>query len=76
MGDLDELSREFAREYSERLWKQLVVPSGNGGEPGGAERTEAAVVVALAVVSALAVKVPELFGVALGDETAGFYART
>ena len=21
MGDLDELSREFAREYSERLWK-------------------------------------------------------
>ena len=75
MGDLDELSREFAREYSERLWKQLVVPSGNGGEPGGAERTEAAVVVALAVVSALAVKVPELFGVALGDETAGFYAR-
>ena len=32
MGDLDELSREFAREYSERLWKQLVVPSGNGGD--------------------------------------------
>ena len=27
VGDLDELSREFAREYSERLWKQLVVPS-------------------------------------------------
>ena len=75
MGDLDELSREFAQEYSERLWKQLVVPSGSGGEPGGAERTEAAVVVALAVVSALAVKAPELFGVALGDETAGFYAR-
>ena len=75
MGALDELSREFAQEYSERLWKQLVVPSGSGGEPGGAERTEAAVVVALAVVSALAVKAPELFGVALGDETAGFYAR-
>ncbi|HEX6306674.1 MAG TPA: permease prefix domain 1-containing protein, partial [Longimicrobiales bacterium] len=25
MGDLDALSREFAREHSERLWKQLVV---------------------------------------------------
>ena len=26
MGDLDALSREFAREHSDRLWKQLVVP--------------------------------------------------
>ena len=25
MGNLDALSREFAREHSERLWKQLVV---------------------------------------------------
>ena len=25
MGDLDALSREFAREHSDRLWKQLVV---------------------------------------------------
>src|SRR5690606_36827673 len=25
MGDLDSLSREFAREHAERLWKQLVV---------------------------------------------------
>src|SRR5512145_1914667 len=25
MGGLDALSREFAREHSERLWKQLVV---------------------------------------------------
>ena len=30
MGSLDELSREFAREHSERLWKQLVLT----GEPG------------------------------------------
>src|SRR6185436_11804271 len=29
MGSLDELSREFAREHSERLWKQLVLT----GEP-------------------------------------------
>ena len=25
MGSLDALSREFAREHSERLWKQLVI---------------------------------------------------
>src|ERR671913_378604 len=25
MGDLDDLSREFAREHSGRLWKQLVL---------------------------------------------------
>ena len=34
MGSLDELSREFAREHSERLWKQLVLP----GEPDGRRR--------------------------------------
>ncbi|HET7299319.1 MAG TPA: permease prefix domain 1-containing protein, partial [Oleiagrimonas sp.] len=31
MGDLDALSREFAREHAERLWKQLVVVSGDTG---------------------------------------------
>ena len=29
MGRLDDLSREFAREHSDRLWKQLVI----GGSP-------------------------------------------
>src|SRR5918998_2038407 len=33
MGSLDALSWEFAREHSERLWKQLVVPS-DFREPG------------------------------------------
>ncbi|MGH9195907.1 MAG: permease prefix domain 1-containing protein, partial [Acidimicrobiia bacterium] len=28
MGKLDDLSREFAREHSERLWKQLVLTTG------------------------------------------------
>ena len=31
MGDVDALSREFAREHSDRLWKQLVLT--DGGEP-------------------------------------------
>src|SRR5918992_1959475 len=29
MGDLDDLSREFAREHSGRLWKQLVLKGGD-----------------------------------------------
>lgn len=37
MGDVDSLSREFAREHSGRLWKQLVLssddePSGSSGD--------------------------------------------
>ena len=73
MGDLDALSREFAREHSDRLWKQLVVPS-DSGEPGARARTDAIVAFCLAVAAAIAIKVPALFGIQL-DEDAGFYAR-
>jgi len=73
MGDLDALSREFAREHSDRLWKQLVVPSGPG-EPKAAGRTDTFVAFGLAVVAALAVKAPALFGLDL-DEDGAFYAR-
>ncbi len=72
MGDLDALSREFAREHSERLWKQLVTP---GAERSAEARIESVVVVGLAIVAALAVKVPELFGHQLNGEDAGFYTR-
>ena len=72
MGDLDALSREFAREHSERLWKQLVTP---GAERSAEARIESVVVVGLAIVAALAVKVPEMFGRQLNGEDAGFYAR-
>jgi len=71
IGNLDALSREFAREHSERLWKQLVV-----GRPEAADRdrSDAAVAIGLAVAAALAVKLPALFGYGL-DEYAGLYAR-
>jgi hypothetical protein len=74
LGNLDALSREFAREHSDRLWKQLVVsPSDTGGlQP--AARTDAIVVFCLAVAAALAIKMPALFGIQL-DAEAGFYAR-
>lgn len=73
MGDLDALSREFAREHSERLWKQLVVAP-EGGEPRARARRDAFVAFGLAVAAALLVKLPALFGKGLEKE-AGFYLR-
>jgi hypothetical protein len=74
MGNLDALSREFAREHSERLWKQLVVVPSDSGEPGTGARTDAIVAFALAVAAAGAIKLPALFGLQL-QQDAGFYAR-
>ncbi|QQQ73655.1 hypothetical protein IOD16_20470 [Saccharothrix sp. 6-C] len=74
MGSLDELSREFAREHSERLWKQLVLTGGpDGPAPGGRSRRDLWVMVACAVGAAASVKAPELFGLTLEDDAA-FYA--
>ena len=74
MGDLDALSREFAREHSERLWKQLVVVPSDLGDSSARPRTDAIVAFCLAVAAAVAMKVPALFGMQL-DRDAGFYAR-
>ncbi len=62
MGNLDALSREFAREHSERLWKQLVVTTSSNAAPNRNAVRESIVVIALAVAAAAAIKVPELFG--------------
>jgi hypothetical protein len=75
LGALDAISNEFAREHSERLWKQLVIGPGTA-QPVGAGRTEPIVVFALAIVAAVVVKVPELFGLEWGaPEDEMFYAR-
>src|SRR5919206_3577458 len=74
MGNLDALSREFAREHSERLWKQLVVVPSDSGEPRARARMDAIVVFCLAVAAAVIIKVPVLFGIQLGQE-GGLYAR-
>ena len=66
MGNLDALSREFAREHSDRLWKQLVVVPSDSGEPRARARTDAIVAFCLAVAAAVAIKVPALFGIAIG----------
>ena len=76
MGALDAISNEFAREHSERLWKQLVIASTDSAQPADEARTDTIVVFALAVAAGLAIKVPELFGRewgAAGHEA--FYAR-
>lgn len=76
MGSLDALSREFAREHSERLWKQLVIAdSGDGrGTTGG--RRDAVVAIGLAIAAAAAFKAPELAGMAFGGAAGRpFYGR-
>jgi hypothetical protein len=73
MGNLDAVSREFAREHSERLWKQLVVDPAEDGPEQGA-RGEILVVVLIALAAALAVKLPQWLGLnPSGQEE--FYAR-
>ncbi|HET9679174.1 MAG TPA: permease prefix domain 1-containing protein, partial [Gammaproteobacteria bacterium] len=80
MGDLDALSKEFAREHSDRLWKQLVVSPASSGEPQAAARLDAMIAFGLAVAAALAIKLPSLFGIPLAGEegfvdSGGFYFR-
>jgi hypothetical protein len=76
MGAIDALTREFAREHSDRLWKQLVL-SGDGVD-GGAESPATYgsrrmwVALALAVAAGVAIKLPALFGIDFAD-AAPFY---
>ncbi|GIG63024.1 hypothetical protein Lfu02_73960 [Longispora fulva] len=76
LGALDALSREFAREHSGRLWKQLVLGGDQG--PAGADRAGNGwlTMLVFAVLAAAAIKVPALFGVHM-DSVAGatFYLR-
>ena len=74
LGELDTLSREFAREHSERLWKRLVVADAE--KDGAPWRREAIVGLSLAVAAGVAIKVPELFGLKWGEPGRGelFYA--
>jgi hypothetical protein len=73
MGSLDDLSREFAREHSQRLWKQLVLTGQT--DSSGADirsRWDLTVMVICAAGAAASVKVPELFGMRFNDDGA-FY---
>jgi hypothetical protein len=64
MGNVDAISREFAREHSERLWKQLVLVPAEADEGGVRPSRELIVVLALAAAAALTFKAGWSF---LGD---------
>src|SRR4051794_36421781 len=74
MGSIDELSREFAREHSERLWKQLVL-AGDPDSPatGTRSRRDLLVMIGCAAGAALSIKIPALFGRDI-DSDGLFYA--
>jgi hypothetical protein len=74
MGAVDALSQEFAREHSERLWRQLMAAPGAVEEGSAERRREAVVVLALALAAAALIKLPELFGYTL-ESNQHFYAR-
>jgi hypothetical protein len=73
MGSLNELSREFSRTHSERLWKQLVVAdAGDSAHDPERGRTVRGLV-ACVIFGVVAVKVPALFGQHLDEGL--FYVR-
>jgi hypothetical protein len=74
LGNLDSVSREFASEYSERLWKQLVVAP-DAVAPSPASQRETTLAIALAFAAAIAMKIPELFGKHIVDDDMSFYAH-
>ena len=77
MGAIDALTREFAREHSDRLWKQLVL-LGDGDRAGTATGSTDGyrrmwTALAFAVAAGVTIKIPALFGVTFDDET--FFVR-
>lgn len=73
MGSLDDLSREFAREHSERLWKQLVLTGGTDSPVADTRSRRDLLTMAICATGAAAsIKVPELFGMSL-EEDGAFY---
>ncbi|MCS7475323.1 permease prefix domain 1-containing protein [Umezawaea endophytica] len=74
MGSLDDLSREFAREHSERLWKQLVLTGDTDGPVADTRsRRDLFAMVVCALGAAASIKVPELFGLEF-ERDGAFYA--
>ena len=70
MGDLDAVSREFAREHSDRLWKQLLGP-GEDASPAPSGWVEALV---FAVAAAVVIELARL-AAGFPDEEPTWFAR-
>jgi hypothetical protein len=57
MGNVNAISREFAREHSDRLWKQLVLMPEAADTDGRQPKRELFVTIGLAVAAAIALKI-------------------
>ncbi len=71
MGTVDELSREFAREHSARLWRQLVISDGGEQQQSDSRWLEALV---FAVAAAAAIQVARM-GAGFPTEQASWLLR-
>src|SRR5215211_4383936 len=67
MGSLDDLSREFAREHSGRLWRQLVLSGGADRQPSDAGRWSEALL--FAVAAAVTTQIARLASGFPGEES-------
>jgi hypothetical protein len=74
LGSQHEIAREFARENSQRLWKQLVLDDDAKRPREAGDRGGWVPVVIFALIAALVVKVPALFGLTF-DDNPEFYLR-
>jgi hypothetical protein len=72
LGDMDALSREYAREHSGRLWKQLLVSGEDEPARAFGGWLEA---FAFAVAAAVAIQVARLAAGIPGDEEPTWFAR-
>ncbi len=75
MRNFDPLSRELAREHSDRFWKNLVLAPETDDQPGGAVKHEFFAMIGFAIAAALALKVPAIFGLEFSSDNSGFYQR-
>ena len=57
MGDVDSISREFAREHSDRLWKQLVLMPESDRPGDHPARRDLVATIGFAIVAGVAVKI-------------------
>src|SRR3954451_7538075 len=71
MGDLDSLSREFAREHSARLWKQLVL---SGDDQSTQSDSGWVAAIAFALAAAIAIQIARLIA-GFPDGEPAWFAR-
>lgn len=73
-SNLDLLTREFARDHSDRLWKRLVLPPSDSRAAKTPRLRDGIVAFTLAVLAAVLLKLPVLFGFGM-DQHESFYLR-